>query len=52
MALNKDEILDAIANLTVIELKDLLDAFEEKFGVSSSPAPVPRRSRSSRSCAS
>jgi large subunit ribosomal protein L7/L12 len=33
MALNKDEILDAIGNLTVIELKDLLDAFEEKFGV-------------------
>ncbi len=33
MALNKDEILDAIGSLTVIELKDLLDAFEEKFGV-------------------
>ena len=39
MALNKEEILDAIAGLTVIELKDLLDAFEEKFGVSAS-APV------------
>ena len=39
MALNKDEILDAIANLTVIELKDLLDAFEEKFGVTAA-APV------------
>jgi len=41
MALNKDEILDAIANLTVIELKDLLDAFEEKFGVTAAaPAAV------------
>ena len=39
MALNKEEILDAIAGLTVIELKDLLDVFEEKFGVSAA-APV------------
>ena len=39
MALNKDEILDAIGSLTVIELKDLLDAFEEKFGVTAA-APV------------
>ena len=33
MALTKDQILDGIAELSVIELKDLLDAFEEKFGV-------------------
>ena len=33
MAITKDQILDGIAELTVIELKDLLDAFEEKFGV-------------------
>ena len=39
MALNKEEILDAIAGLTVIELKELLDAFEEKFGVTAA-APV------------
>ena len=39
MALNKEEILEAIAGLTAIELKELLDAFEEKFGVSAS-APV------------
>ena len=39
MALSKVEILDGIAALTVIELKELLDAFEEKFGVSAS-APV------------
>ena len=39
MAITKDEILDAIGNLTVIELKDLLDAFEEKFGVTAA-APV------------
>ena len=39
MAQNKEEILEAIAGLTVIELKELLDAFEEKFGVSAS-APV------------
>jgi large subunit ribosomal protein L7/L12 len=29
----KDEILDAIANMTVLELKELKEAFEEKFGV-------------------
>ncbi len=37
--MSKDEILDAIASLTVIELKELLDAFEEKFGVTAA-APV------------
>lgn len=35
----KEEILDAIGNMTVIELKELLDAFEEKFDVSAA-APV------------
>jgi len=39
MALTKEEILDGIGALTVLELKDLLDAFEEKFGVSAA-APV------------
>jgi large subunit ribosomal protein L7/L12 len=34
-----EEILDSISNLTVIELKELLDAFEEKFGVTAA-APV------------
>ena len=37
--MSKDEILDAISNLTVIELKELLDAFEEKFEVTAA-APV------------
>jgi large subunit ribosomal protein L7/L12 len=35
----KEEILDAIGNMTVIELKELLDAFEEKFDVTAA-APV------------
>ncbi len=35
----KEEILDSIGALTVLELKDLLDAFEEKFGVTAA-APV------------
>ena len=39
MALSKDEILDAIGALTVIELSELLSAFEEKFGVTAA-APV------------
>jgi len=37
----KEEILDAISNMTVIELKELLDAFEEKFDVTAAaPAAV------------
>jgi large subunit ribosomal protein L7/L12 len=39
MALSKDEILDAISSMTVIELKELLDSFEERFGVTAA-APV------------
>ena len=39
MALSKEDILDGISALTVIELKDLLDAFEERFGVTAA-APV------------
>src|SRR6188472_92400 len=40
MALStKDDILEAISNLTVIALKELLDAFEEKFDVTAA-APV------------
>ena len=42
MALTKDQILDGIAELSVIELKELLDAFEEKFGVTAAaPVAVP-----------
>src|SRR3954469_19580657 len=37
--LTKDEILDSIASLTVLELSELLSAFEEKFGVTAA-APV------------
>jgi large subunit ribosomal protein L7/L12 len=37
----KEEVLDAISNMTVIELKELLDAFEEKFDVTAAaPAAV------------
>ncbi len=31
--MTKDEILDAIASMTVLELSELLKEFEEKFGV-------------------
>ena len=37
--LTKDEILDAISIMTVLELSELLSAFEEKFGVTAA-APV------------
>ena len=35
----KEEILDAIAGMTVLELSELLSEFEEKFGVTAA-APV------------
>lgn len=35
----KEEILDAIANMSVLELSELLKEFEEKFGVTAA-APV------------
>ena len=38
-SLTKEQILDGIAELTVIELAELLKAFEEKFGVTAA-APV------------
>ncbi len=39
MALSNDEILEAIANMTVQQAADLVKAMEEKFGVSAA-APV------------
>src|SRR4051794_5493518 len=37
----KEEILDAISSMTVLELSELLKDFEEKFGVTAAaPAPV------------
>ncbi|MDR2521671.1 MAG: 50S ribosomal protein L7/L12 [Spirochaetaceae bacterium] len=38
-ALTKDQILDAIASMTVLEASELVKAMEEKFGVSAA-APV------------
>jgi large subunit ribosomal protein L7/L12 len=40
MALNKDQILDAIAGMTVLELSELIKQMEEKFGVSAAAAAV------------
>ncbi|HEX2194376.1 MAG TPA: 50S ribosomal protein L7/L12 [Candidatus Limnocylindria bacterium] len=37
--MGKDEILEAISNMTVLELSDLVKAVEEKFGVTAA-APV------------
>ncbi len=34
MAVTKDEMLEAIANMTVMEVVELVEAMEEKFGVS------------------
>lgn len=39
MALSKDEILDAIANMSVLEVSELVKAMEDKFGVTAA-APV------------
>jgi large subunit ribosomal protein L7/L12 len=38
MAVSKDEILDAIANMTVMDVVELIGAMEEKFGVTAAAA--------------
>jgi large subunit ribosomal protein L7/L12 len=38
MAITKEEILEAVAGMTVMEIVDLITAFEEKFGVSAAAA--------------
>ena len=38
MALSKDDILNAIAEMSVMDLVDLISAMEEKFGVSAAAA--------------
>lgn len=38
MAVSKEEILDTISNMTVMEIVDLISAMEEKFGVSAAAA--------------
>lgn len=39
MAVSKDDILESISNMTVVEIVDLIEAMEEKFNVSAA-APV------------
>jgi large subunit ribosomal protein L7/L12 len=39
MSVSKDDILEAISNMTVVEVVDLIEAMEEKFGVTAA-APV------------
>ena len=36
MAISKDDILEAVGAMSVMDLNDLVKAFEEKFGVSAS----------------
>lgn len=38
MALSKEDILDAISNMSVMEVVDLISAMEDKFGVSAAAA--------------
>ncbi len=40
MAITKDDILEAVGALSVMELNDLVKAFEEKFGVSAAAMAV------------
>ena len=39
-ALNKDQILDAVAAMSVLDLSELIKAMEDKFGVSAAAAAV------------
>lgn len=40
MAITKEEIIDAVGNMSVMDLNDLVKAFEEKFGVSAAAMSV------------
>ena len=40
MAITKEDILEAVGSMTVMELNDLVKAFEEKFGVSAAAMAV------------
>lgn len=40
MAISKEDILEAVGNMTVMDLNDLVKAFEEKFGVSAAAMAV------------
>jgi len=40
MAVSKDDILETISNMSVMEVVDLISAMEEKFGVSAAAAAV------------
>ena len=40
MAITKEDIIEAVSALTVIELNELVKAFEEKFGVSAASMAV------------
>jgi large subunit ribosomal protein L7/L12 len=40
MAITKEDILEAVGAMTVMELNDLVKAFEEKFGVSAAAMAV------------
>ena len=40
MAITKDDILEAVGSMTVMDLNDLVKAFEEKFGVSAAAMAV------------
>lgn len=39
-AITKDQILEAIGNMTVLEISELVKAMEEKFGVSAAPVAI------------
>ena len=38
MAVSKDDILETISNMSVMDVVDLISAMEEKFGVSAAAA--------------
>ena len=38
--MNKEQILEAIKAMTVLELNDLVKAIEEEFGVTAAPVAV------------
>ena len=50
MAVSKDDILESISNMTVMEVVDLISQMEEKFGVTAAAAVAAAPAASARAC--
>jgi len=51
MALSKDELIEALSNLTILDVTELVSALEEKWGVSAAAVAAPMMMAAGRNAA-